>query len=100
MMVFEMRQEKEIKILTPLFLITDSWLQTHILYNPLGSSWRQTQLLRHEPAYCVPLYASLKLKPPLYFLQTLSLFFIQPSVGREGQDFGQQQSIESYRLKI
>ena len=35
MTVFETMQEEEIKILTPLFPITYSWLQALILYKPL-----------------------------------------------------------------
>ena len=39
----------------------------------------------------VPLSSSWELKPPFYFLQTLSLYFLNSAlVGREGQDFGQQ----------
>ena len=39
MVVFETMQEEEIKILSPLFLITDSWLQAVALHKPLDSSW-------------------------------------------------------------
>ena len=39
MTVFETMQEEEIKILSPLFLIIDSWLQALALYKPLDSSW-------------------------------------------------------------
>ena len=40
---------------------------------------------------CVPLSFSLELKPPFYFLQTLSMYFLNLAlVGKEGQDFGQQ----------
>ena len=49
MTVFETTQEEEIKILSPLFLISDSWLWALALYKPLDSSWRGAQFLRHEP---------------------------------------------------
>ena len=40
---------------------------------------------------CVPLSFSWELKPPFYFLQTLSMYFLNSAlVGKEGQDFGQQ----------
>ena len=34
--VFETMQEEEIKVLTPLFLITDSWQRAFMLHKPLG----------------------------------------------------------------
>ena len=52
MTVFKTMQEEEIKILRPLFLITDSWLWALILYKPLDFSrggGGGAQFLRHEP---------------------------------------------------
>ena len=48
--VFETVQKEEIKTLTPLFLITGSWLWALILYKPLDFSWgREAQFLGSEP---------------------------------------------------
>ena len=47
------------------------------------------QFLRQEPT--VPLSTSWELKPPFCFLQILLHVFYSASVGRESQDFGQQQ---------
>ena len=50
MTVFETVQKEEIKTLTPLFLITGSWLWALILYKPLDFSWgREAQFLGSEP---------------------------------------------------
>ena len=47
---FETIQEEEMKILSPLFLITNSWQEAPALYKLLDSSWiRGAQLLSHEP---------------------------------------------------
>ena len=90
MTVFETTQEEEIKVLSPLYHISDSWLWALALYKPLDSSWRGAQFLRHEPTV-VP-------SPPTENKSHLSVFsklclhiFCSASVGREGQDFGQQQ---------
>ena len=48
MPVFETRQEEEIKILAPLFLITYSWLRVLALYKALNPHGGKTQFLRHE----------------------------------------------------
>lgn len=100
MSVFETRQEEEIKIPTPLLLITDSWRQTLILYQPLDSSWGGAQFLRHEPiAFPSPL-AGLRIQttfllPP----NSVFVFFYLTSVCRESQDFAQQHiQIEVYLL--
>ena len=48
------------------------------------------QFLTYQP--CVLLSAGWELKPSFYFLQTLSSYFFDlVLVGREGQEFGQQQ---------
>ena len=39
-----------------------------------GGAEGGAQFLRHEP-YCVPLSIGWELKPPFYFLQTLSPYF-------------------------
>ena len=53
MTVFEATQEEEIKILSPLFLITYSWLQGLALYKPLDPHRWGSQFLRptafHSP---------------------------------------------------
>ena len=67
-------KRKKIKILTPL-LITSSWLWVLILSKPLDSSWSQSTVLEVW-AYCLPIYASWELKPPFYYLQTLSPYFL------------------------
>lgn len=59
------------KILTPLFLIVDSWLRSLILYKPLDSSWSGEQSLEAW-AYCVSLATGWELKSTFYYLQTLS----------------------------
>ena len=49
MTVFQIMQEEEMKILTPLLLITNPWMQAFILHKPLDSSWNGEQFLMHEP---------------------------------------------------
>ena len=55
MIVFETMQEEEIKILSTLLLITDSWLQAFALCKPLDGSWvrggggQGAPFLGHEP---------------------------------------------------
>ena len=44
MTVFETMQEEDIKILTPLLLITDFWLQALIFYKPLDTSGTRDQI--------------------------------------------------------
>ena len=83
MTVFETMQEEESKIISPLFLITDCWLLA--LHKPLDSTWTWGTLIEAW-VYCVPLSTDWELKPPFYFLQTMSH---SASVGREGQGFGQ-----------
>ena len=68
-------QKEEIKILSLLFLIANSWLQALALIQPLDSSWICGTVLEAW-AYCVPLSAGWELKPPFYFLQTLSPYFL------------------------
>ena len=82
MTVFETMQEQEIKVLSPLFLITDCWLLA--LHKPLDSTWSWGTVIEAW-LYCVPLSANWELKPPFYFLQTMSHL---ASVGREVQGFG------------
>ena len=72
--------EEEIKILSPLSLI---------LYKPLDSSWSGGAVLEAWD-HCVPLSAGRELKPPFYFLQTLSPYFSFSFDGQRGQAFGQQ----------
>ena len=98
MTVFETMQEEDIKILSPLFLITDSWLQALILYKPLDSSWGLVQFLRQEPT----VFPSLPLRIKATSISSklclrIFFFFNSASVGREGQDFGQQH-VEDWSL--
>ena len=76
MIVFETMQEEEIKILSTLLLITDSWLQAFALCKPLDGSWvgggRAGGTVLGAWAYCVPLSSGWELKSPFYFLHTLS----------------------------
>ena len=58
-------QEGEIKILSPLFLITDD-CEPLVLYKPPDSSRKGAQFLRSEPTLSPS-------PPPFYFLQTPSL---------------------------
>lgn len=84
-------ERKKINILSPLFLITDSWLGAHAIYKSLDSSWSEAQFLRQEPTVFPSLLAENK-KPPFRFFQTLThIIFIQLQWAREVQDFGQQQ---------
>ena len=88
--VFEIMWEEEIKILTPLFLITDSSCE-FTLYNPLDSSWRGAHSSWGISLLCSPC-PWLRIKATLLFPQnSVSAFFYSASVGRESQDFGQQQ---------
>ena len=75
MTVFETVQEEEYKILTPSLLITDPWLQALIFCKPTDSSWSRGGTALEAWAYCVSLSACWELKPPFYFLQTLSPHF-------------------------
>ena len=72
---FETMQEEEYKILTPSLLITDPWLQALILYKPIDSLWSRGRTVLEAWAYCISLSACRELKPPFYFLQTLSPHF-------------------------
>ena len=66
------------KIPTHLFLLINASLRALALYKPLDSSWWGGTVLEAW-VYCVPLSTGWGLKPPFYFLQTLSpYFFIQP----------------------
>ena len=76
MTVFKTMKEEEINILTPLLLITNSWLQGLILYKPLDSSWWGSGgTILEAWAYCVPVLTGWELKPLFYFLQTLHSLF-------------------------
>ena len=71
------------KMLTHLLLITNPSLRALALCEPLDSSWSGGggggATVLEAQAYCVPLSTGWGLKPPFYFLQTLSpYFFIQP----------------------
>ena len=67
-------KRKKVKILSPLFLITNTWLGALMLYKSLDSSWSGDTVLEAW-VYCVVLSAGWELKPPFYFLQTLSPYF-------------------------
>ena len=82
MSVFDTMQEEEIKIISPLFLITDCCLLA--LYKSLDSTWSWGTVVEAW-VYCVLLSTDWELKPPLYFLQTMSH---SASGGREGKGFG------------
>ena len=76
MTVFEAKKEEEIKILTLLFLITDSWLWAFNLHKPLDTSKRVGGRVLEAWAYCVPI-CQLRIKttflsPP----NSVSIFFI------------------------
>ena len=64
MTVFETTQEKEIKILPPLFPTTHSWLQARALYKPVDSSRVVVGggTVLEARAYCLPLSTSWELK--------------------------------------
>ena len=63
------------KILTSLFLTTNSWLWALILYNkPLDASWSRGTVLEAW-IYCVPLSTGWEVKLPLYYLHTLFPYF-------------------------
>ena len=94
MIVFETIQEEEIKILSPLFLITDSWLQALALHKPPDSSWSGggvgAQFCRQEPT----VFPSPPAENKSHFSISSKLcfhIFHSASVGREGQDFSWQQ---------
>ena len=71
------------KTIAPLFLVTDPWLSALILYKTyilsfilsLDSSRTRGAVLE-AGVYCAPLCISWALKPPFYYLQTLSLCFL------------------------
>ena len=73
--VFETTQEEEIRILSPLFLITNSWLWALALCKPQTPHRVGVQFLRHEPTVFPFLHLSIKpifLFPP----DSVSVFFI------------------------
>ena len=82
MTVFETMQEEELKILSPLFFITDSWVRAVALYKPLDSSWSRNGAGggHSSGAYCLPLSTGwlsenrshLSIPP-----KSVSVFFIQ-----------------------
>ena len=88
MTVFETMQEEEIKIRTPLVLITDSWLWALILSKPLVSSWVGVQFLRHEHS-SVQLFADCDLNYLSISSKLCLHIFYSSLVGRETQDFSQ-----------
>ena len=95
MIVFETMQEEEIKILSTLLLITNSWLQAFALCKPLDGSWVRGGEGRGHRSWgmsllCSPLFW-LRIKVTFLFPPySVSVFFDSALVGREGQDFGQQ----------
>ena len=90
--VFETMQEEEIEILTPLFLITDSWLWVLILHKPLDSSWSGWGA--HSSwgmgLLCFP-FRGWELKPPFYFLQTPFLYVLFGFSGQRKPRLWQQE---------
>ena len=77
MTVSETMQEEEIKILTPLFLITDSRLWVLIFYKPLNSSLRWGHCSWGMSLLCSPLQL-LRIKVTFLFPpNSVSVFFIQ-----------------------
>ena len=93
MVVFETMQEKEIKILLPHYLCLslptpDSEPLPYI--SPQTPHGEGAQFLRHEPTLFLSLLA--ENKSHLSISPKLSLRILHlASVGREAQDFGQQQ---------
>ena len=83
MTVFETMQEEEIKILSPLFLITDCETSSYKLL--MGGTVLEAR------AYCVPRFTSWELKPLSISSKLCLHIFYLASPGRETQDFGQQQ---------
>ena len=83
MTVFETMQEEEIKILSPLFLITDCETSSYklLMGGTVLEAW----------AYCVPRFTSWELKPLSISSKLCLHIFYLASPGRETQDFGQQQ---------
>ena len=79
--------EEEVKILSPLSLI---------LCKLLDSLWSGGTVLEAWD-YCVPLSAGWELKPPFYFLQTLSPYFSFSFGGQRGQAFGQQHTEDKHK---
>ena len=93
MTIFENMQEEEIEILSPLFLIIDSWLWALALYGPLDSSWVGWGV--HSPWGMTLLCSHLcwlenKSYLRISFQLCLCIFYLA-SLGRESKGFGQQQ---------
>ena len=83
-------QKEEIKILSLLFLIANSWLQALALIQPLDSSWMCGTVLEAR-AYGVPLSMPAENKSHLSISSKLCLcIFHSTLVGKEDQDFEQQ----------
>ena len=94
MTVFETMQEGEIKILSPLLLITDSWLWTLFLNKPLDSSWWVGGW--HGSWGLSLLYSPLcwlRIKATFLFPPNSLWIFYSSSVGRESQDFSQRHTL-------
>ena len=100
--VFETTQEEEIKILSPLLLITNSWLRAPASYKPRtllteAASYKpQTLLTEGHGSWSVCLLCTalhqLRIKATFLFPpDSVSVLFNSASVGREGQDFGHPQ---------
>ena len=97
MTIFEKMHEEEIKIVYPLFLITDSWLWAPVLCKVPqtlrgagDAEGGSTQFFRHEPTV-FPSLLAWEYKPPSDFLQTLSLYFLLASLSQESKVFGLQE---------
>ena len=87
MTAFETMQEKEYKILTPLFLITYPWQWALILYNPPDSSWNMATVLEAQAYWVLP-FSQLRIKDTFLFTPNpASVGFYSTSVGKESQDY-------------
>ena len=90
MTTFETMQEKEDKILTPLFLITDPWLWALMLYKPPDSSWWREHSF-WDMSLLGYLSTGWELKATFLFPPNSCLrIFYSASVDRESQDLGKQ----------
>ena len=100
--VFETTKEEEIKILSPLLLITNSWLRapasykSQTLLTEAASYKPQTLLTEGHGSWSVCLLCTalhqLRIKATFLFPpDSVSVLFNSASVGREGQDFGHPQ---------
>ena len=75
MTVFETMQEEELKILSPLFFLTDSWVPAVALYIHGAGMGQGVGTVQEPTVYPSPLAGLLRIEATFLFVQNLSPYF-------------------------